>query len=85
MEVLQSNFHFIQFDKVTDYLSENELFDPALSHFYQQAFIEMEKVGNELKVLKGLTQMEYFKTAEQLVNYKNQNFMIKEETVCSKC
>ena len=54
-EVLKKNFHFIQFDKVTSFIDGEENFDSNLNEFYQKAFVEVEKLSKELKVLKSIT------------------------------
>ena len=54
--MLKKNFHFIQFDKVTSFIDGEENFDSNLNEFYQKAFVEVEKLSKELKVLKSITQ-----------------------------
>jgi hypothetical protein len=55
MRVLKNNFQLIAFDKITDFISEDELFDCHLNDFYKKAFVEIEKVSKQLKILKSLT------------------------------
>jgi hypothetical protein len=45
MRVLKSNFQLIAFDKITDFISEEEMFDYHLNDFYKKAFIDIEKVS----------------------------------------
>lgn len=85
MTVLKNNFNLISFDKITNYISGDETFDINLNQFYQKAFVEMEKVSKELNIIRNLTQFEYYQRAEDLYNARNEYFIIKEDTECSKC
>lgn len=60
MEVLRENFNLVPFDKVTNFISEEETFDLDLNKFYRKAFVEMERVTKEVAILRNLTQFEYF-------------------------
>lgn len=60
MEVLRQNFNLVPFDKVTNFISEEETFDLDLNKFYRKAFVEMERVTKEVSILRNLTQFEYF-------------------------
>lgn len=71
MRVLKSNFKLIAFDKITKYISDDEKFDVNLNDFYKRAFIEIEKVTKEVKVLKSLTTSDYFNKVEELLEAKN--------------
>jgi hypothetical protein len=85
MRVLKQNFQFISFDKVTKHLSEEEQFDTNLNEYYKRAFVEMEKVSKQLKVLKNLTNSEYINRVEELLEAKDENFTLREESLCSRC
>ena len=51
---------------MTNHFPDDEPFTEDLNTFYHKTFVEMERVSNNLKVLKALTTFEYFKSAEDL-------------------
>lgn len=45
----------------------------------------MEKVSKELHILKSLTNNDYFNKIEDLMKAKNKYFILKEDSLCTKC
>lgn len=45
----------------------------------------METLSKELKILKSLTTSEYFNKIDELLEAKCESFILKEESVCSRC
>ena len=58
-------------------MSEEEKFDEGLNDFYKKAFVETQKVTKQLKVLKNLTTSEYFNKVEELLEAKNEHFVLR--------
>lgn len=85
MGVLHQNFALLPFDRVTRYIPSEERVDAGLNEFYQKAFVEMERVGKELALQKHLGQFEYFQRVEELMEARNEHFVVREDSECSRC
>ena len=60
--------------------------DESMFTFYQRALVELEKVGKELKILRGMTSQKHMHTTEELLRLKcEEGVIVREETVCESC
>ena len=46
-------------EKVTSHLNDEEVYDSEMQDYYRKAIVEMEQVGKELKILRGMTAQKY--------------------------
>lgn len=73
-------------DNVTQYLSDEELFDLDMQAYYRNALVEKQKIEKELKILRGMTAQKYLQVAEELMRIKVLGrVVISEETCCEGC
>ena len=73
-------------EKVTSHLNDEEVFDSEMQDYYRKAIVEMEQIGKELKILRGMTAQKYLQTAEELMRIKClDHVIITEDTVCHTC